>query len=220
MITLIKSSETKPEGDPVTGSGNGQGTASRATRSNIVVIFGCIFVVADAGGLHGGLQTAVRAGGIIVALALLAVSNRLRKAAAPAGDPASRSARGIDLGRQFWIVVAAEVVALVAGLVVINGVIGAHELSVPWIAVVVGVHFFGLAPLWNARVYYVVLGVAVTVLGLAGFALHAAGASALTVRMVSGIGSGAVIYLVTAGSLVRRLTDTPEVSRLDAGSGI
>lgn len=173
-------------------SSNGQSAAPRA-GGLVVLVFGFVFVEADAGGLHSGLQAVVRAAGIIVALALFAGINRARRAVA---------APGPRLGPQFWIIVAAEVVALVGGLVVINGVIGAHELTVPWIAVVVGLHFFGFVPLWKSRVY-AVLGVVVTVLGVAGFVLHGAGASALTVRVVSGIGSGVALYLAAANSLVR-----------------
>lgn len=210
IITPPRSAIHNQDGGPVLIWGNGQVTPGRSARSVIVTIFGCIFVEADAGGLPGRLQTAVRVVGIIVALGLLAANNRLRKAAASAGHPASLSARGSQLGPRYWTVVAAEVVALVGGLVVINVVIGAHALNVPWIALVVGVHFFGLAPLWNRRVYYVVLGVAVAVLGLAGFALYAAGASVLTLRVVSGIGSGVVLYLAAANSL-RRPAAMPEV---------
>lgn len=186
------------------GSGDGRAAAPRATGSVIGVIFGFMFVEANAAGLHGGLQTAVRAGGVIVALALLAAVNRARKAVAPVArrQAAPRPADGRQFGPRYWVIVAAEVAALVAGLVVINVVARAHELTVPWIAVVVGVHFFGLAALWKVRVF-AVLGVVVALLGAAGFALHAAGASALTVRVVSGIGSGVALYLAVANSLVR-----------------
>lgn len=193
-------------------SDSSQVTGGLATRLNIVTVFACIFVEANASGLHSGLQAVVRIGGIIVALALFVAANRLRRAAALAGDPASRSARSSGFGREYWIVVAAEVVALVAGLVVINAVFGAHGLTAPWIAVVVGVHFFGLAPLWNAKAYYVVSGVALTLLGLAGFALYAAGASALTIRLVAGIGAGIYLYLTAAVSLGRGLTAAPAAS--------
>jgi hypothetical protein len=105
----------------------------------------------------------------------------------------------------------------VAGLVVINAVVGAHQLSAPWIAVVVGVHFFWLGPLFNARVYYTVVGVAVTVLGVAGFVLDAAGASALTVRVVSAIGSGVFLYLSIAVSLLRWFAASAEPAALAPG---
>jgi hypothetical protein len=210
IISPPRSAIHNQDGGPVLIWGNGQVTPGRPARSVIVTIFGFIFVEADAGGLPGGPQTAVRVVGIIVALGLLAANNRLRKAAASAGHPVSLSARSSQLGPRYWMVVAAEVVALAGGFVVINEVIGAHALNVPWIAFVVGVHFFWLAPLWNRRVYYVVLGAAVAVLGLAGFALYAAGASALTLRVVSGIGSGVVLYLAAANSL-RRPAATPDV---------
>jgi hypothetical protein len=173
------------------GSSNGQGTASRA-GGLVVLTFGFIFVEADAAGLHSGLQGVARAAGFIVALALFAAINRVGKAAA----------RGPRLGPQYWMIVVAEVVALVAGLVVINGVARAHALTVPWIAVVVGVHFFAFVRLWRNRAY-AVLGVVVTVLGATGFVMYADGASALAIRVVSGIGSGVALYLAAAYALVR-----------------
>jgi hypothetical protein len=158
------------------------------------------------------MQTTVRIGGVIVALALFAGNNRLRRATASSGEPAPGSARPA-LGRTYWIVVAIEVAALLGGLAVINAAIGVHSVNVPWIAFVVGVHFFGLAPLWNARVFYAVLGVVVAMLGVAGFALHAAGASEVTVQVVSGIGSGVALFLAVAQRLARGLADRPGVSR-------
>lgn len=174
------------------GSGNRQGAALPTRASVILLIFGCVFVAAGARGLHSGLQAAVRIVAVVAALVLFTALSRVRKAAAPGPRP----------GRWFWMIVAAELVALAAGLVVINAVARAHALSLPWIAVVVGVHFFAFIPLWRAR-FYAVLGVVVTVLGAAGFVLYAAGAPALAVQAVSGIGPGAALYLAAADPLVR-----------------
>lgn len=177
------------------GSSNGQVRALKA-GGLVVLTFGFIFVEADAAGLHSGQQGVVRGAGFIVALALFAAINRAARAAA------RDTARRPRLGWQYWMIVAAEVVALLAGLVVINGVARAHELTVPWIAAVVGVHFFAFVRMWQNRAY-AVLGVVVTALGVAGFVLYADGASAVTIRVVSGIGSGVALYLAAAYALVR-----------------
>jgi len=192
------------------GSSNGQGAAPRA-GGLVVLIFGFVFVEADAAGLHGGLQGVVRAAAFIVALALFAAINRVGRAVG----------RGSRPGPQYWMIVVSEVVALLAGLVVINGMFRAHGLTVPWIATVVGLHFFAFVPLWKSKVY-AVLGVVVTALGAAGFVLYAAGESALTVRVVSGIGSGVALYLAAAYALARlrrSAVGAPPGSRPLAGAG-
>jgi cyanate permease len=178
------------------GSSNDQARAVK-TGGLVVLTFGFIFVEADAAGLRSGPQGVVRGAAFIVALVLFGAINRAARAAA-GGTTTSRP----RFGRQYWMVVAAEVVALFAGLVVINGVARAHELTVPWIAVVVGVHFFAFVRMWENRAY-AVLGVVVTALGVAGFVLYADGASAVTIRVVSGIGSGVALYLASAYALVR-----------------
>jgi hypothetical protein len=76
-------------------------------------------------------------------------------------------------------------------------VIRAHGQVVAWIAFVVGVHFLGLGTLWRAAVFHV-LGAVLTVLGLAGFGLHLAGASSASVALVSGIASGVALDLSVA----------------------
>ncbi len=187
------------------------------TGGLVVLTFGFIFVEADATGLHSGQQGVVRGAGFIVALVLFAAINRTARAAASAAPGAARRPR---LGRQYWMVVAVEVVALLAGLLVINGVARAHELTVPWIAVVVGLHFFAFVRMWQNRAY-AVLGVVVTALGVAGFLLYANGASAVTIRVVSGIGSGVALYLAAAYALARLRRSAVEApdSRPLAGAG-
>lgn len=138
----------------------------------------------------------MRAAGAIAAAALFVGIGRARRAGALA-DPAC----GAGFDRRYWLVVAAEAAALVAGMVMINQVFAAHELTVAWIAVVVGVHYLGLAALWEVRAF-VVVGVELALLGAAGFALHAGGASNVAVAAVSGIGSGVALYLAVARSLL------------------
>jgi hypothetical protein len=91
------------------------------------------------------------------------------------------------------VVVAVEVVALVAGLVIINRVLDVGRFSVVWIAVV-GVHFFGLGWSWRDRPLYLV-GTVLALLGLAGLVIGAAGGSAALIALVSGVGSGATLFV-------------------------
>ncbi|MER5726884.1 hypothetical protein ABT084_00780 [Streptomyces sp. NPDC002138] len=55
------------------------------------------------------------------------------------------TAVGAGFTGRYWLVVAAEVLGLLAGLLVITRVLHAPRATLPWIAFVVGVHFFGLA---------------------------------------------------------------------------
>jgi len=107
-------------------------------------------------------------------------------------------------GRAYWNVVGGECLALFGGLVVINAVFGQPKLAVPWIALVVGVHFVLLAQAWRIGLYRV-LGIVQAGLGLAGFVLAAAGAALATVNLVAGVLSGVALYgAVAAGVLQSR----------------
>jgi len=166
----------------------------------IGVVFGLVFVEANSVGLPARYQAPLRVAGALAAAALFVGIGRARRAAAQRPASPSRTNR---FGPGYWLVVAAEVAALVAGLIVINRVFHARGLAVAWIAVVVGVHFFGMAVLWRLGLF-MALGAALTLLGAVGFALHAGGASNLTVALVSGVGSGAALYLAVAGSLAKQ----------------
>jgi hypothetical protein len=74
-------------------------------------------------------------------------------------------------------------------------------VAIAWVALVVGVHFFGLARIWRMPLYHW-LGAAMTVLGLAGFLIYALGGTAAIVGLVAGVGSGAALY-ATVGAALR-----------------
>ena len=78
------------------------------------------------------------------------------------------------------------------------------EFAVPWIALVVGVHFVFLGRAWEIGLYNG-LGYVQTALGLAGFALAATGAALSTVNRVAGVLSGvALLATVVIGILQAR----------------
>jgi len=168
--------------------------------SLVAISFGLVFVVVNSGEL-GGWTTGVRIGGVVVAVALLVglVLAARRAAAAPATDH-----KGF-VDQRYWRIVGLEGIALFGGLVVINAVLGQPKVAVAWIAVVVGVHFVGLARLWGMDLY-LVLGAVMAVLGLAGFVLAAAGASAGTIGLVSGVLSGVALFASVAVALTGRAT--------------
>jgi hypothetical protein len=74
-------------------------------------------------------------------------------------------------------------------------------VAVAWVAVVVGVHFYPLGWAWRMPAYYW-LGTAMTLLGIAGFAAHALGATDGVVALIAGVGSGAALYAMVATAIL------------------
>jgi hypothetical protein len=149
--------------------------------------FGLVFVATNAGSLPAAAAGPLRAAAV-AAFVWVAVLARRPGSPPPGGPSAARA----GFGRRYWYVVAAEGIALAAGLVVLNPVLHAPEAGVGWIALVVGVHFFGLAVAWHAPALRL-LGASITVCGLAGLALAAAGVSPAVTAAVSGVLPGALL---------------------------
>jgi hypothetical protein len=121
----------------------------------IGIVFGLVFVVVNSGPLGSPASTVLRIAGVVVAAVLLFVLQaRMR-----GGTGGIAREGGAGFTRGYWIVVAVEAVALFGGLVLINGVFGHGEFGVAWVAVVVGVHFFGLGAVWHAPPLLVLGGV-------------------------------------------------------------
>jgi hypothetical protein len=175
-------------------SPGGRISRGQATGAFIPVVFGLVFIEANSSQLQRDWQAVVRPVGALVAVALIIGIARARRAAAGSEQAA---AGWVAFSRGYWVIVAVEAAALLAGLIVINAVFGVHELAVPWIALVVGVHFFGLGRIWDSGWLHV-LGAVMAVLGVAGFVLHAVGAPDVVVALVSGVSSGAALYLAVA----------------------
>jgi hypothetical protein len=155
----------------------------------VAITFGTVFVLINSAGLPDPWLLVIRAAGLLVAALLIAALGLVARMAPPA--PQAPASGFVD--RRFWIIVALEAVALFGGLLVINGILHRSAVSVAWVALVVGVHFFGLARIWRMPLYHR-LGAAMTVLGLAGFVIHALGGNAATIGLVAGVGSGAALY--------------------------
>ncbi|MEN3361200.1 MAG: hypothetical protein V7637_5182, partial [Mycobacteriales bacterium] len=164
----------------------GQGSAGFLVGSVVAMTFGTVFVLVNSAGLPAASRLVIRLIGLLVA-ALLIVGLVLvvrRGSPAPAPAPASDF-----VDRHYRLIVALEAGTLFAGLAVINGVPHRTAVSVAWVALVVGVHFLGLARIWHMPLYHW-LGATMTVLGLAGFLIYALGGPAATVALVAGVGSG------------------------------
>lgn len=126
--------------------------------SLVGVVFGLVLVEVSGGGLPGGWPLVVRVIGAVVAVVLLAGVLRMAREGEVEGELPS----GGFAGRRYWYIVGLAGLALVAGLVVINGVHGWPDYGVPWIELVVGVHFVLLARRGaSAVVLYVTVAIAV-----------------------------------------------------------
>jgi hypothetical protein len=153
--------------------------------------FGLAYVLVNAGPLPSPVGALLR---VLAILAFAGVLVALRGAAAP---PASDGATRPRFGRGYLLVVAAEVAAFAGGNALLNGPLDLPRGVLGWISFVVGVHFLGLAGIWNEPSLRL-LGIAIAALGALGLGVAAAGGSEAAVAAVAGVGPGA---LLLAGSL-------------------
>lgn len=148
--------------------------------------FGLVFVLVNAGELPSPWPVVLRLAGV---LACVGLHLALRSAA---GRPAPQGASSVDVSRGYGIVVVLEVVALVGGLLVLAQVFDLPDAGVAWVALVVGLHFSGLAVVWREPSLHG-LAAALTVCGAAGLVLAATGAAQATVSTVGGVLPGFVL---------------------------
>ncbi|SBT37137.1 hypothetical protein [Micromonospora auratinigra] len=165
--------------------------------SLVAISFGTVFILVNSGGLAAPWPLVLRVVGLLAAALLLVALFRVARQASPE-RPAPEAAGFMD--RRYWLVVALEAIALFGGLAVINGVLHRPEVAVAWVAVVVGVHFFGLAHVWRMPRYHW-LGAVMTALGVAGFLTYALGGGAAAVGLVSGVGCGVALFATVALAL-------------------
>lgn len=155
--------------------------------------FGLIYVLVNAGALGAPAGPTVQAAGVLAFVALLVVVLR-RRGTGPAGPP--RFTRG------YGLVVLAEVAAIVVGARVFTA-LGLPPL--PWVTIVVGVHFLPLARMWSAPPLGRI-GVALALCGAAGLVAAVAGASPAVVALLAGVLPGAFLL---AGGLYGATRPTP-----------
>jgi hypothetical protein len=172
--------------------------AGMVTGSLVAVVFGLVFIEVNSGGLPGSWPLVVRIAGAVLAAVLLAGLVWVARK----GEVEETVVSGGFMGRRYWNIVGLEGLALFGGLVVINAALGKPEFAVPWIALVVGVHFVFLGQAWQIDLYKW-LGYVQSALGLAGFALAATGAALSTVNLVAGVLSGVALHTTVVIAIVR-----------------
>ena len=151
--------------------------------------FGLIFVLVNTGSLSAAFAALFRVLAVLafIAVLLAVVLVGRRPTRAGVDRPA---AGGFTLG--YWYVVVAEVGAIAAGLVVLNGPLHAPQAAVAWIALVVGSHFIALAVVWKL-LFFRGLGVALMLCGVAGLVLAATGSTVSAIDLVGGVVPGAIL---------------------------
>jgi len=152
-------------------------------------VFGLVFVLVNVGALPSPLAALLQ--GIAFAFFVAIVLTLRRRSGRPA---AQVRASGRAFGRRYWIVVAGEVSAIVLGLIVLAGPLATPQVAVAWIALVVGVHFFALATVWQQPLMHV-LGAAMAACGAAGLVLATTGASDAATAATAGVVPGALLLV-------------------------
>ncbi len=103
--------------------------------------------------------------------------------------------------RGYRLVVAAEVIALVAGSIVLIAT-NRTEYQIVWIAFVVGVHFVAFGRQFAARYY--LLGGALIVAAIAGLVVGLAGGGVAVTAAVTGLAAGVCMFVAAVEVLFRQ----------------
>ena len=154
--------------------------------SVIAAVFGLVYVPVNAGPLPATMRLTLR---VLAAIAFVAVLVAIFRSH-PSQDRGGQERR--VFGRGYWLVVAAEFVALYLGVRVLSGPLDAPEAGVAWVSLVVGVHFFALAVVLG-QPFFRWLGAVITTCGVAGLVLAATGAPEATIALISGVLPGAIL---------------------------
>jgi hypothetical protein len=164
----------------------------RMTGLLIGAMFGAVFVFVNTHDpLSGTAVLLLRVAAGLAAAGVLALwFTAARGQRATGGAP-----RGAMFGRGYLAVVAAEAVLLFGGLRVLAALGAPGQANVAWVALVVGVHFVALAPIWKSW-DIAVPGAVLTLLGVAGLVL-APTSGAAWVPFLSGVLSGIVLLAGT-----------------------
>lgn len=146
--------------------------------------FGLIFVLVNTGSVPTPLAWLLR---VLAVIAFLGVVFAVRRP-----GPTGGTSAGGGFGRGYWLVVAAEVVAIWGGIVLLNGPLDKPDASVAWVSSVVGAHFVALAVVWSNPLFHW-LGAALFGCGAAGLLLAALGSATVGVDLVGGVLPGAIL---------------------------
>jgi hypothetical protein len=178
----------RPAADRASLSGvDGPGRVALARMRRLIGgAFGLVYVVAGAGALPSPTAPVLRLLAIAAFVGLLITARMIIT------GPGDRAPETAPFSRGYWIVVAAEAVAIGTGVVVLAVMLHAPRAILGWVTLVVGVHFFGLAHVWKRR-FYTWLGAVITACGVAGLAAAAVGAPATVIAAIAAITPGLLL---------------------------
>ena len=166
---------------------------------------GLVFVLVNAGAAGGPWPLVLRVVGVVVFVVTLVLVLR-----APPLPLDQHRTRG-QMRAYGWIVLA-EVVAIPVGASVLTNVLGIDGAALPWVVIVLGVHFLGFERVFPGAAF-VVLGVALTTLGVATLVLAVLEADPDLVIVVSGVVTGFLLLGWSLSRVARGLGTPPSASR-------
>jgi hypothetical protein len=181
----------------------------KAAGEVIGAVGGLVFVQASAGGLPGPLEIVVRVVGVVGFVAALWLA--LRAATAPLPTPAPRALR------TYGFCVVAMVVAIPVGANILVRLADQPRLVLPWVVLVVGLHFWPFAQAFRAPVFrllsWALMGVAVV------GALVTAVADADWAPSATGVAAGLVLlgFAGLGGRVGPTVDAAPQPDQADQG---
>jgi hypothetical protein len=161
----------------------------------LAAAFGVVWTLWGASGLDRAASGAIQVFGIVVGLAIVVATIRLRSGThrlrsavdvAPVGQ-----ARSMFASRSYLIVVVVEVVAIGVGNRLLAAT-GHSDYVIAWVAIVIGTHFLALARLFFPGFYW--LGGALIAAGLIGITVGGVGGGAASITAASGLTAAASLF--------------------------
>ena len=163
-------------------------TRLRAIASVIGGIGGTAYVIINASLLGEPSAAALRILAVAALLWILARARRWR-----AGSPRARGrARRAGFGAGYWAVVALEVVLILGGRALIVGPLNEPSAFLPWLSLVVGLHFFAFVKVFH-KLTYLWLGLLISASAIIAFILVGSGATPAAVAVFAAIVPGVVL---------------------------
>lgn len=153
--------------------------------SLIGAAFGLVFVLVNTGSLATAVAVPLRVLGVVAFLAVVIAVRRPGPATGMRGG-------GGGFSRRYWLVVAAEVLAIWFGLALLNGPLHTPHAAVAWVSLVVGAHFIALALVWTNPLFHW-LGAALLGCGVVGLILATRGTDAGVIDLAGGVLPGAIL---------------------------
>lgn len=145
--------------------------------------FGLVYVVVNATELGLTTSRLLQVLGMIVFVATLYFLRYV---------PSHAYGRGRGTGGNFAAIVLAEVIAIIFGIIILTQAAERPTAVLPWITLVVGLHFVALASLWREPSIRW-MGLGITLLGVIGFFLAFNLESFAVISAVAGVAPGFIL---------------------------